>query len=243
MPGLRIGLQATAVYVAVLSLGMTYFYRVRAAPYGTTEMVSHFWLVELILCAVVLYYALRYFGWAQVGFGPLNRRAVIWVLPAYAAVAILFWVLAPTLVDGRLTAADWSLLGWIALTTFMVGFSEEVMFRGILLRAAMARMPVAWAMLLSAVLFAAMHSVNMLAGLPVEDMVLQVAFTFLVGFFLAPLALKIGNLWPLIIWHWLWDLALFSGPVLGVFQPFAFVGLLFQVVISLWLWRAVMREG
>ncbi len=243
MPSLKIGLQATAFYIAVVALGMIYVYVIRAEPYGTALMVSHFWVVELILCGIVLYYIIRYFGWSGVGFGRINWRATVWMLPAYMVLGAMLLVQVPKLMDGSLTAAEWSLLGWLTLTTFMIGFSEEVMFRGILLRGALTRLSVVQAMVLSAALFALMHAVNVLAGQPFENTLQQLAFTFLVGFFLAPIALKIGNLWPLIIWHWLWDLVLFSTDVLGGFQPFAFLGLLFQAVISLWLWREVMQKS
>ncbi len=242
MPSLRRGLEATAIYIMIVALGMAITVRVYDAAYGTPMMISHFWMTELLLVLLVLFYVKRFFGWEGVGFGRMNWRSMLWFLPAYGALAMAFVGIFPVVISGDLTAAQWQLLGLITFTTFLIGFSEEVMFRGILLRGALARISVVPAMFVSAVAFSLLHSVNLLGGLSLVAVIYQLAFTFVVGFFLAPLALRIGNLWPLIIWHWLWDLALFSGAFLDVGHSPVLIGLLIQAMIALVMWRSDMRR-
>lgn len=239
MPSLRVGLFATAFYIAVIAIGMVHAYRVDGAPYGTLDMVVHFWWVELILTLITIAVALRYFGWRAVGFGRMNHSQLVWMLPAILILCVMLWALAARIAYGTLTGQDWRILGSLLFTTFLIGFSEEVMFRGILLRAALSRLSPAKAMLLSAIAFSLLHAVNGLGGQSFLNIVQQLGFTFLVGFSLAPLALRIGTLWPLIVWHWLWDFALFAGAHLGVLAPFAFVGICAQVVVCLVLWVRV----
>jgi membrane protease YdiL (CAAX protease family) len=40
-------------------------------------------------------------------------------------------------------------------------------------------------------------------------------FTFAFGICLAPLALRLGSLWPLALFHGLWDFALISNSIVG----------------------------
>lgn len=242
MPGLKVGLRAAAIYIAIVALGMAFVFQVYDAPYGSAAMISRFWVIELILTIVTLYYALRYFGLSRAGFGAMNWREVIWLSPAYIVLAVMLQRVLTASLETPPTAQQWQLLGLIGATTFLVGFSEELMFRGVLLRAALTRLTAAPAMLLSAGAFSLLHTVNLLAGQSLTNTIHQLAFTFLVGFFLAPIALRIGNLWPLIIWHWLWNFALFSGEVLDVLHPFALTGLLVQAVVSVWLWIRLIRR-
>ncbi|MEJ6403750.1 CPBP family intramembrane glutamic endopeptidase [Yoonia sp. 2307UL14-13] len=237
MPGLKIGLVTTAIYLVIVAIGLALIHQVDQGAYGTPDMVRRFWVVELILTALTLFVALRYFGWAAAGFGRLNVSALIWVLPAYSVLAVMIWDVWPSL-----TEISASLLFFLALTTLLIGFSEELMFRGILLRGAMTRLSVIQAMMLSAVAFSVLHVFNGFAGQSLDGTLQHVAFTFLIGFALAPIALKLGNLWPLIIWHWLWNFALFAGSITDVIYPYAFAGILLQVIISIWLWTETIRN-
>ncbi|WP_296423246.1 CPBP family intramembrane glutamic endopeptidase [Yoonia sp.] len=243
MPSLWVAVRATLLYMAVVGLGMLYMYRVADAPYGTVAMVSRFWPVELILTCLCVYYVRRYYGCSGAGFGTMRWRGAFWLLPSYVVLAMMGAGVVPLLLHGTLSDADWHMLRLLTVTTFLIGFSEEVMFRGILLRGLIARLPVTHAMLISAVAFSLLHAVNGFDGQSVTNIAQQLAFTFLVGTFLAPAALKIGNLWPLIVWHWLWDLAVFSSDMLGVLHPFALIGILIQAVVGLWLWADLLRQS
>ncbi len=62
-----------------------------------------------------------------------------------------------------------------------------------------------WAMLVSAIAFSLLHAVNVFGGVPLLAVPIQLLNTFQFGFFFAPLMLKLNNILPLIIYHWLWD--------------------------------------
>lgn len=237
MPGLKIGLVTTATYLGIVAAGLALIHQIDGATFGTPDILRRFWLVELILTALTLFVALRYFGWAGAGFGRLNVSALIWVLPAYAVLAVMLWDVWPAL-----TGFSGGFLFLLTLTTLLIGFSEELMFRGILLRGAMTKLSVIQAMMLSALAFSVLHVFNGFAGQSLDNTLQHLAFTFLIGFALAPIALKLGNLWPLIIWHWLWNFALFAGSVADVIYPYAFGGILTQVIVSVWLWTETIRR-
>jgi pyruvate dehydrogenase complex dihydrolipoamide acetyltransferase long form len=61
------------------------------------------------------------------------------------------------------------------LLMILVGFSEELMFRGVVLRAGLGEVSTGQAILISAVLFSLLHSVNVLAFVPLDGMLRTVA--------------------------------------------------------------------
>ncbi|WNZ43761.1 CPBP family intramembrane metalloprotease [Leptolyngbya boryana CZ1] len=73
---------------------------------------------------------------------------------------------------------------------------------------------VRWAMLVSAIAFALLHAVNVFGGVPLLAVPIQLLNTFQFGFFFAPLMLKLNNILPLIIFHWLWDFVQIVAPSL-----------------------------
>lgn len=87
-----------------------------------------------------------------------------------------------------------------ALLAAASGFVEEVIFRGLMLRALRPRG--AWTVVLvSAALFGLTHALNVLAGYDPLYAALQVAYALAIGFGFGVLVLKGGLIWPLVIAH------------------------------------------
>lgn len=103
-----------------------------------------------------------------------------------------------------------SVLSLILLNTLLVGFSEEVMFRGVLLQA-FRRVSSVWtAVLLTSVVFGAIHSLNVFVTGDLKAAVIQSTAAFLSGLMFIALRLRTGSLWPGILVHGLWDFATFT---------------------------------
>jgi CAAX protease family protein len=86
--------------------------------------------------------------------------------------------------------------------TLMVGFAEEVIFRGLILNALKVRG--LWkAAIITALLFGLTHALNVLAGKSLVEDVAQIFYAVAIGFAYAALALQKGILWPLVLAHWL----------------------------------------
>lgn len=242
MSGLRLGLSATVTYAAIIAVASFYFFQLREGPSdvrGSLALLLPVQLIAVIFCLAVV---ARYFGWRAAGFGRMRWTGMIWFLPGWAVLAVMGWGIAEAATDENLRAWDATGLLLLALTTLLIAFGEEVVFRGILLRSAMTRLSLRMAMMLSTVSFGLYHLVNGLAGQNAGETAQQVIFAVLSGFFLAPLAVRIENLWPLIIWHWFWNMGLILSQELGVLYPFALVGIAIQAVVSIWLWAALIRK-
>lgn len=101
-------------------------------------------------------------------------------------------------------------LGWILLNTFLVGLSEELMFRGVLLQAFRQAVPIWPAVVLTTLAFGAIHALNVFVTGDLRMAVMQAAAAALSGLLFIALRLRTGSLWPGIVVHGLWDFATFT---------------------------------
>lgn len=98
---------------------------------------------------------------------------------------------------------------FILVNTLLVGFSEELMFRGVLLQAFRHILPIWPAVLLTSVGFGAIHSLNVFTTGDLTQALVQSCAAFLSGLIFVALRLRTGSLWPSIIVHASWDFATF----------------------------------
>lgn len=86
------------------------------------------------------------------------------------------------------------------ITMVVVGYVEEIIFRGFLYKA-IEKVNVKQAIIISAVTFGAGHIVNLLTGHGSVDTILQMAYAIAIGFAFAMCFYKSGSLIPCIITH------------------------------------------
>lgn len=248
----KAGVVAVLIYTAIIGAGMAVMHHGFGATYGQPAMVRTLWVFELLGAGFLLWVTRRCGGLKAHGFGAINWSQMIWLAPLYLVLAAMIAKLASALIVSDLNVVQPAFIGLIALTTFLVGFSEELGFRGILLRAAMTRFSAPKAMLVSALGFSLLHAVNVFGGLVPAALAGQLILTFVLGLLLAPVALRVGALWPLIIWHFLWDFLLIVGAYLGVAYTVEIggndVGLVAvhlgcTIVTGAVLWWKVLREN
>ncbi|MEL6683658.1 MAG: type II CAAX endopeptidase family protein [Pseudomonadota bacterium] len=242
MPSLGSGILVAAIYVALVGLGTALFQSFTAEPASMGGALGQLLPVQFLGVLFCLYVLIRFTGWAPAGFGRVNWGGMLWFAPAWAVLIFMAWDITQALTPALLQGFGAFGFSMLVLVTLCIAFGEEVVFRGVLLRGALTRLAVPVAMLLSAVAFGGLHTVNALLGQDAGDTSLQVIFALLVGFFLAPLALRIGNLWPLIIWHWLWNIAVILGQVTGILHPYVLIGIAVQTIIAIWLWAQFARQ-
>jgi membrane protease YdiL (CAAX protease family) len=225
-----------------MAAGMVYI-RTQGIRYGDVAMLDGFWPILIGLNVMTLWVAARYFGWRAVGLGMFRPRPLLWLLPFLAVLTVKWAACVSALAANPPDAQAWRILAFIGFTTFLVGLGEETMFRGILLHAFLRRGTVLRAMLVSTVGFSLLHSVSVLAEHSGVGMLLQLVYTFLWGFMFAPLALRLNSLWPLIVVHWLWNFAQFTGHFLQEpsIAEYDYLHYPIELVVGAWLWIAIWR--
>lgn len=200
----------TALYIGIMALGMTIMNYGLGIQYGSQEMAKVVIWIEIILTLLVVYYIRRYASWRDVGFGKITWTSVLWLAPTLLLSLISGAGAIMAIASGNPSSREIQSVVLVGLLTLLVGFSEETMFRGILLRGALARYNVIASLLISAVGFSLLHSVNIFGGEQTNEVGSQMFATLMDGLFMAPIAILVGNLIPLIIAHFLWDFILLA---------------------------------
>ncbi len=159
-----------------------------------------FVVASAFILAVVLWQ-----GWRDVG---LNRWATTrgWVLSWLPMLYIVGGLALATF----LGMPPISVLCLILLNCMLVGFSEELMFRGVLLQAFRQATSIWTAVLLTSVAFGAVHSLNVFVTGDLKAALIQSTAAFLSGLMFVALRLRTGSLWIPILVHGLWDFATFT---------------------------------
>lgn len=191
-------------YIAITSIIGTHLVGGDLYGYASSLSIALTFLQELGLAAMIVYYIRRYASWSQVGYGRTNWRRMLWNLPLLLPMLIYaghFIGLFRAANPGANVLFAFIVVGAIDV---LVGFSEDTLYRGILLRGEMKFRNVFLAMLISAVVFSLFHLTN-LAFSPAHAVMSQMYSALITGLCFAPLALLVGNLMPLVLWHFLWD--------------------------------------
>ena len=127
-------------------------------------------------------------GWAK------NSRAMLWFIP--------LWIFSClNLFSGFLP--DYPVPGviWAAVSMALVGFVEEMLFRGFLFKAMLKGGSVKTAIIVSSITFGLGHILNLFTGQALGETLLQVVFAIAIGFVFTLVFYKGGSLLPCILAH------------------------------------------
>ena len=127
-------------------------------------------------------------GWAK------NSKAMLWFVP--------LWVLSClNLFSGF--SPDYPVPGVIyaAVSMILVGFAEELIFRGFLFKAMLKGGNVRTAVIVSSVTFGLGHIINLFTGQDLIATLSQMVFAVAMGFVFTFVFYKSGSLWPGILAH------------------------------------------
>ena len=180
--------------------------------------------------------------WRDAGFNaPRNWRNLHLML-----VPVLL-LLGPTLLlQPQLPPLD--KIAPLVIVVLLIGFQEEAIFRGVLLRAFAPR-GVLQAVLISAFLFGIIHANSLLVGRDPAFVVAQVVASFLGAIGLAALRFRIATIWPLVLLHALNDFVQFSATggieaqQVAAYLPFLKIGIAgLMALYGLYLLRDEIRR-
>ena len=125
---------------------------------------------------------------------PKNTKRFLYLIP--------MWVLATgNLWDGFAPSFQGAELAVATLSMLLIGYVEEMLFRGFLFKAMLGNGKPVAAIVVSAVTFGIGHIVNLLAGQASVETVLQILFAISWGFILTMVFYRCGSLIPCIIAH------------------------------------------
>ena len=140
----------------------------------------------VVRCGLLGKYGLA--SWAK------NSHSMLWFIPLWliSCMNLLGWFYPnyplPNLIYACVSMA-------------LVGFVEELIFRGFLFKAMLKDGNVKMAIIVSSVTFGIGHILNLFTGQALEGTLIQVVFAIVVGFVFMLAFYKSGTLWPSILAH------------------------------------------
>lgn len=242
---MRPALITVVVYAAIMAAGQMVMRYVGGVNYGTTAMLLWLFPAELVMSAWTLFAVRRFASFEQVGLGKVISRARWWDrLGTLLPVGIALWV-SYTWTRELAAPVDWITVLVGTVTIACVAFSEELVFRGIVLSCltnirGVRRVLSRWSqalidrrlaahdlttvsanvlgVVMSAFLFSIFHGINYLGGYPTAAVMYQLIGTLGLGLVFGGLALALPSLRPLIAWHFLWDYYVIMGTYFQTLQ-------------------------
>ncbi|AZS40827.1 MULTISPECIES: CPBP family intramembrane glutamic endopeptidase [Microbacterium] len=217
-PRVWIGLAIYIGYVAVVFLVQ----QLSGVPYTELgESGGNLFLgagLSLIVAAILLAITTTLLGWWRPALRE-QKRSVRWpiIAPIIMVVALLI----------NLASTDWASYDGAffaaSIVLILVGFTEELTTRGLLLTSLRSTLSEGWVWFLTSALFALMHLINAASGQALLATVQQVAFAFLGGTIFYIVRRTTGTLiWAMVL-HGLWDFSTFA-VLHGTPGPFAGFG-------------------
>ena len=169
------------------------------------DLVTEQIVISLIGAPLFLFAVITFFKWdkRELGFKIARNWRLLW-----------FPVLFVLIFLGGATASGLpptQMIIFALINSLLVGISEELMFRGIIFRAALAQpqlniWPAIW---ITSLLFGGVHSLN---GFMTGDFLAALAqalAAFMSGIWLHAIRLRTKSLYPAMLIHGLWDFSIF----------------------------------
>lgn len=205
-PSVSIGVGLAVAYTVLFGI----LVKASGVAYGdltsTADNALKALVIPMVIVSAVWLTVTTVLGWWK----PVLRdreRAGGWLI----AVPIVLALLTLGGIDyANLGEIDSKLLLWIGIGVVLVGLSEELMYRGLVVVSFRSTLSERSVWLWSSVAFALLHTINVLLGQGLTPTVRQVALTFLIGtgFYIARRAT--GTILVPMALHALWDFSAFT---------------------------------
>ncbi len=192
-------------FVVLLELAVVVVYVLTGTVAHFAELPDEFVsiLANVVLGVLAARLLTRLGWWRTAGFTrPIRSRDLLWFIPLLLPIG--FSLAAGIEFKGL------ALTSTLLTSALLIGFTEEAIFRGLMLNALKARGP--WtAATVTSVLFGLAHTLNLLSGKSGAEILIQVCYALAVGFCFAAIVLRTGMIWPLVLVHALIDFTSFLG--------------------------------
>jgi uncharacterized protein len=212
-----------AVFLAVVVIQMLG----AGLPYLKLSQLAIQLTIEGMLCGYVISLLVLLKWWREAGFKQaISRPKLLAYLP------LLFLPIAVLVTNGFKPASASEMI-LFTFFTLLVGFAEEGLLRGVVLRA-MVPSGITRAVVLSSLLFGLGHLINILEGASPATTIVQITYSTLLGIGFAGARLYTGTIWPVIVVHTLIDFVDVAsrGFVLAPPQSLTLAGAIVPILIT-----------
>lgn len=197
-----LSLVVLVAWVAITAFSGRLLYAPAPGNHQIVEGVSGGIAWPILLAGLFLVAVLFTFRWFDLGFrAPIAGSLRLLWLPA---IFIAGFILLALFVG--LPPPD--MIAFLAINALLVGFSEELMFRGVLFQGMRSRLAVWPAIWTTSVLFGVVHVLNALTTGEWLAASTQAATAFMSGLMFLAILIRTGSILPGMILHAVWDFTL-----------------------------------
>lgn len=197
----KVSLIAAFIYIGLMLIGMSVTKGVFHYDYTQPEIVNILVYFEIVMTAFAIFCYVKFFK--GTAFKKLKPSPILLIFSFAILISFLIYLLT-----GHFEGHG-NLFYLVIITTFLVGVSEELMFRGIVF-SGFEKDGNLKALVVSSALFSILHCVNIVAGLPFKAMLIQMIFAFIYGILAGGVRIQSENILPFMILHFLWDMIVVS---------------------------------
>lgn len=166
----------------------------------------------------VIYMVKKYFSSEETGLKKINKKNLVWFLPYIIVIIFMINKFIYEIIINKnylnISIYIIMILGFIG--TCMAGFCEEVIYRGIILNSFKNKKSIIPSMIISSLSFSILHIVTIFMGIPWIDVLYRIIYSGLLGFSFVGLVIKLNSIWPIIIFHILWNYIVMISQVLSI---------------------------
>ena len=175
------------------------------------------WPTQLVFGVIFILIVSLLGWWGKIGFRGINQGGLKFLLPPFLlALSLLIFSNMNAHTDHWFLGFDrMKQLFGMVLVMLALGFTEETMFRGVLFHGLETRFTPLITVMGSAVIFGLFHFVNLLVDAGFYDTAYQVLHAAAAGFMYASLRLRLGAIWPVMLFHGFWDFSLFTSQTMS----------------------------
>lgn len=245
MEDIKISIRAIVVYELIMIIGtiiMSSFISISENNLSRLIINS---VIQLISSGYIVYIIKKFYKLENIGFSKINMDKLIWFVPyIFILIPMLYKFIAG--IYKKISYFDGITLINIVLIligTIIAGFSEEVMFRGMLLNTLKRKIPLISTMIISSLGFSVMHITTIFAGKTLIEAIVNVIASSLLGFSFVPLAIILNNILPLAIFHTLWNFIIIASSTIGISisKAYLFCNPI-NIIIAIILWTIILKN-
>lgn len=201
-------------------------------------------IVQITSTFCIVFIIRRDFDWKEIGFAKINKKYLFLTLPH---LFIILCMINTFIIGVSQNSSHYNISIWINLLIILVGslaagFCEEILFRGVLLNTLRKHNSLVYSMIISSVGFSILHLTTILSGKSIFYAIMNVIIASLLGFAFVALLLKLNNIWPLIIYHSLWNYILIASEMLDIsLSKAAYYNNMVNIILTITLWFIIIK--
>ncbi|NTU72244.1 MAG: CPBP family intramembrane metalloprotease [Coriobacteriia bacterium] len=200
--GFALGLGYTVLFLALEKLlGPSYVDIGNSAATVLSGIV-----IPLAICTVVTAGLTTWFGW----WGPVLREKPLGVRWMWSIPVVLTLLVLVSVDWAQISALGAPYLMVLAVGTLLVGFNEEIVYRGMSLVAFRGAYKEVYVWLLTSLLFGLLHGANLFLGQALAPTIQQIGFAFVLGGVFYVVRRVTGLIVVPMVLHALWDFGSFT---------------------------------